>query len=158
MDGGARGAECAAAAAYRAAAAPGAPDCNFSAQEALPAEVAVLKSLYNSDAGHEIGCDQELRLLLTAAALGNAGALALLLGRQDMFEGDADAVTQLLQFAVQYRSGALLQLTVPLLHTTDLRSSMRSVSEVAMTSLLRAGDMTQLKLVATELAAVWPED
>jgi hypothetical protein len=126
-----------------------------SAQEALPVELAVLKSLYNSDAGHDIDSDQELRLLLTAAALGNAGALALLRGLQDVFAGDGDAVTQLLHFAIEFRSGAMLQLTVPLLRGVTLKFGVRYVSEVAMTSLLRAGDMTQLSQVATELAAVW---
>jgi hypothetical protein len=126
-------------------------------EEALPVELAVLKSLYNSDAGHDIDDDQELRLLLTAAALGNAGALALLRGSQDTFAGGADAVVQLLHFAVQYRSGAMLELTAPLLCNPEFKfEDTSSVSELALASLLRAGDMAQLNNVLTELAAVWP--
>jgi hypothetical protein len=126
-----------------------------SAQEALPVELAVLTSLYTSDAGVNMDGDQEQRLQLTAAALGNAGALALLHELQGDDDFDPETVLSLLQCAVQFRSTAMIRLVEPLLCSPDMRIEIGRglIREHALTSLLRTGDMTQLMKVAGELTA-----
>jgi hypothetical protein len=128
-----------------------------SLQDALPPELAVLKMLLANPAVNQLQQKHVRRLLLAAAALGNAGALALLLSVQGAAAAvDGNTCMQLLGCAVQFRSSAVVQLLVPTLQPDPFKGGWFEITAHALADLLRAGDLAMLQLVAKQLAAAVP--